>query len=255
MLKQIIKSLLLMVLFVSNVYADDILGSFNQQGDVDYPEPNAQENYLAVRAPMASEVSKYFGAQLAVGTASLKPEITVTKLGVAKTDDSQSKSATNYGGGIYGGIGTNLSHFYIGSELSLSMNAFSKSITSNVNSSNIELTVKQPFVFGVDIIPGYLNYARDVLLYGRLGVGAGWYKLKFTDTVGSVSKSANKLDLGIRAGLGADFFISDSFGIRTEYLYTRYSNISEDIIKTNKYSYKINSPGAHQINLGLTVRF
>jgi len=251
MLKPIIKSLLITTLIVSPVFADEELSTFNQQGDISGPEPKGEESYFAMPA-MVSKTNKawYLGMNLGAGLTTLKPEVTDNGVSIIAAD-AQSKNAINYGGGIYGGVGTNFSHFYIGSELSLALNMLSKDITTTT--STTKMTVKQPILVGFDIIPGYLTQAGN-LFYGRLGVGSSLVKLKLADSGSAFNSTTNKINFGWRAGLGAEFFMSDTFSLRTEYIYSRYNKVSGKD-NTNRYTYKLGNIGAHQVSLGLAVHF
>src|SRR3990170_3975912 len=250
MLKSIIKSLLIAMLVVSPVFADEELSVFNQQGGVNYPEPNREESFFATAAPMASSTQGYIGMNIGPGLTPIKSEI--TKGGSPITDaKTQKKNAINYGAGIYGGVGTNFSHFYIGSEMSLALNILSKDITTTT--STTKMTVKQPILVGFDIIPGYLTQAGN-LFYGRLGVGSSLVKLKLADSGSAFNSTTNKINFGWRAGLGAEFFMSDTFSLRTEYIYSRYNKVSGKD-NTNRYTYKLGNIVAHQVSLGLAVHF
>src|SRR3989304_6476739 len=127
MLKSIIKSLLIAMLGVAPVFADEELSVFNQQGGVNYPEPNREESFFATAAPMASSTRVYIGMNIGPGLTPIKPEI--TKDGISVIDaNNKKKNAINYGAGIYGGVGTNFNHFYFGSGMSLALNILNKNI-------------------------------------------------------------------------------------------------------------------------------
>src|SRR3990172_7016820 len=257
MLKSIIKSLLIAMLVVSPVFADEELSVFNKKGGVIYPKPNKEESFFAPAAPRASSTQGYIGMNIGPGLTRIKPEI--TKDGISVIDaNNKKKNAINYGAGIYGGVGTNFNHFYIGSEMSLALNILNKNIIPANNT--IKMSIKQPIVVGLDIIPGYLTQARDMLFYGRLGVGSSLFNLGLTDTSNNVDNTTSKINFGIRAGFGVEFFMTDSFSLRTEYVYAKYRDIS-DACSSNPdgsgkpYTYKLSGPGVHQVNFGLAMRF
>jgi len=141
----------------------------------------------------------------------------------------------------------------MGSELGAAFNMVSKTIKDVVNTYSTELSVKQPIAAYLDFMPGYINYARDLLFYGRIGIGTGYFKLKFTNVTNNTSNSCEKISLGWRAGLGMEYFMSDTFSLRAEYVYARYNKVSKTYEDNNEY--KLNSSGAHQINLGVSVHF
>lgn len=248
MLKLILKSLLISMLLAQTVFADidanadDNIGPFDQSGDaLKYPKPNAEKNYLASRAPMPLELRRYFGLGVGASSSTLKPTITVT------TAQSISPSKISYAGNIYGGLGTNFDHFYIGAELSGGYNSLNKNSTV----ATTTITFKQPITAGLDFIPGYLTQQKDFLFYGRFGAGASLFNIKVKNNA-AVSDSNKKFVFGWRAGLGMEYFLCDAFSTRLEYIFSTYSNIN---YTASTYSYKLSSPRTQQVNLGLTINF
>lgn len=247
MLKSIIRSFFIVIFVTSSTFADDTLSTFNQQGDINYPEPMGEENYFATKAPLPSESFGYFGINIAGGLTSLKPAV------AGSASSPQNSHALNFSGGLYGGYGINFSHFYIGTELSATYNALNKSTSANGTSGSVQLSVKQPIIVGLDLIPGYITASRSVLFYGRLGLAGSLIQLGFTDPVNNNTKT-NKLGLGLRAGLGIEYFMGDTFSLRTEYIYNSYNKVSGSDI-TQMYSYNTGTITANQINLGLSIHF
>lgn len=254
-----IRCLLIFSLILPAVFADDEPSVFEQQGGVEYSMPDSEKNYLAELAPFKHEISSYLGINAILGLSIFKPEVAVTNGSGVISSSFTNKKALNYGGGVYGGVGTNFNHFYIGTELSLG-SAIPKNIkvSATVNKENISLVVKQSMVAGFDIIPGYLTPSRDILFYGRFGVGSSLYRLNFSDTTnsGGVGNNTNKIVFGLRAGLGMEFLINDWFGVRAEYVYNKYRNPSSSYnFNGVNYSYKATSSSFQQVNLGVAVHF
>lgn len=257
MFKATLKSFFILCVFVPAVFADDdSLSAFHTQGDLSYPEPIGESAYFATKAPMPSKSSGYFGLNFGSGFAFFKPDITVTKTstGVSK-HQAYDKSAIDYHLGLFGGYGVNLSHFYIGGELSLDGSLLRRTIEGTINGSSMKLSIKRPINAGFDIIPGYLTSSRNILFYGRLGVGGGLFNFKLVDNTNKAEVSNNKVIFALRGGVGMEYFMSDTFGLRVEYVYTRYNKFANTHTAANKYRYDLDNTSAHRINLGLSIHF
>ena len=254
MLKLIVKSFFITILIVVPVFANDELSTFHRQGDFDYPEPIGQEAYFATGVSLSNKTYAYFGFNLGSNFTPLKSEITVdTQL------ESQKKDALGLELGIYSGYGAHIGHWYLGGELNLATGYLKRTIKDTVNSKDIKLDIKQPLIVSFDFIPGFTNISRSVLIYGRLGLIASSSKVEFSETTAEscagVCSKDNKMVFGFRAGMGIEYFMSDTFSIRTEYIYNRYGKLSGDYVGTTSYVYKIKPFGSHQVNLGLSIHF
>lgn len=254
--KSIAQSLLVFLLILSPVFADT-LSTFEQEGLTQYPLPDTEGDYYATLSPIESKVTCYAGVNLLAGLASYKIENKLTTVGGNSLSKSTTDNTSNFAGGGYFGLGTNIQHLYIGTELSLGTNFIKKSTKDIVAGYNVSLSVKQLVIAGLDFIPGYLNQSRDILLYGRLGIGASQYQLEFTDIDNKIDSNTKEMAFGLRAGFGIEYFMSDTISMRAEYLYSQYNNSSGSCgsISDSKYYYSVNSPNANQLSLGLTIHF
>ncbi len=265
MLKPIIRNCLVLILVaVFPVFADEPLSPFNKQGEVDYPAPFGKDEYLAKKAPPENRMSGYFGVDFG-------PNISYfnTHAAVNNRSGSLSKAIINYGITGFGGYGGNLGHLYLGSELSLYYNFLDNWVNSSIKdasgkTTDVSVNVQQPLAVGLDFIPGYLTDSRNFLLYGRLGVGVNWTKLRFTDNTNVIpggarpSDKSNAFVFGLRAGAGVEYFVCTNFGMRLEYTYVGYNKVSGDPYTSstnNTYSYRLDGVGSHQVKLGLLVHF
>ncbi|MEI8055381.1 MAG: outer membrane beta-barrel protein [bacterium] len=279
MSKAILKFLFVSVLVLPVAFADtdisadidndDTLSSFNRQGNsLEQPKPNAEENFFATRAPIEATLRRYFGVSLGSSFVTLKPTITATSSANTsgqQPPDSQSLDPStpklSWGANLYGGCGANIDHFYIGAELSGGYNTlkYDQSTNNFKYNNNTTITFKQPLNLGLDFMPGYITPQKDFLFYGRIGLAAGLFNIRINN---SINSSINKFLLGWRAGFGMEYFISETFSTRFDYVFTNYNNMnntytskSGDKAEPTIYSYKINSPHTQQINLGLTINF
>jgi opacity protein-like surface antigen len=245
MSKLILKNLMVLILVTPAAFANDSLSTFNQQGDLSYPKPTGEENYLATQAP--SHYS-YIGINAGTNINSLK-----SNLSVNSTSGSSTDKPLSYTGGIYGGLGASYDNFYIGAELSCAYNSLSKKTTIKTGSANNSVSIKQQMVVGLDLRPGYLTDQKDFLFYGRLGLGTGLFKLQLPN---DPDVNTQKFVFGWRAGLGMEYFMNETIGLRLEYLFNSYNNAGKSY-KNNStnYTYQLHSPSSHQINLGLTFNF
>jgi opacity protein-like surface antigen len=247
MLKPILKSLFLSMLFISSAFADDTLSSFNQQEDINYPSPDSEDSYFATRAPMESGSRHYLGFNIGTSYSSLKPKITRSS-----SEEKLSKKAIAYAAGAYGGWGMNFDHFYIGAELSGGYDTLDRKLFTTAL-SDTTLSVKRSFGVGLDLMPGYITMQKDFLFYGRLGMGAGLFQFKINDDSNS---SSREIAFGLRAGLGMEYFMNDNLSLRFEYLLNSYGDIEKNYtIGATRYIYKFSSPTTQQVNLGLTINF
>jgi opacity protein-like surface antigen len=266
----ILSNCFILSLFASFLaFADDEpLSTFNTSGDINYQEYLAEEDYLAARAPMESSTSWYFGADFGPNITSLTTKATYGSGGNPRyTVDSKQKQIVSYGVTGFLGFGGNINHLYLGSELSGFYNFLNKNIHTEANTSStstatdIAVQIQQPITLGLDFIPGYLTDSRNFLIYGRIGLGVNWSKLlatSITNTSISTDKT-NKFVFGIRLGAGIEYFITDNFGIRFEYVYVGYKKVNGDTYNdssgTNTYSYSLSGTGLHQAKLGLLIHF
>lgn len=263
MSKLILKSFIISMLIIPAVFAeDDTLSPFNLQGDdLKSPKPDAEEKFFATRAPMEVTLRRYFGVNMGVSFATLKPTITATNSNNVSSTQALSPNtpALSYDANLYGGAGTNFDHFYVGAELSGGGNTLKKNlVTTSYNTAdnaNATITFKQPLSFGLDFIPGYITSQKDFLFYGRIGIGTSLFNIRINRESDS---SINKFLIGLRAGLGMEYFMSDSFSVRLDYIFSNYGDVNQTYksnVNATTYSYKVSSPHTQQINLGLTVNF
>ncbi|CAL7962332.1 hypothetical protein GAMM_30001 [Gammaproteobacteria bacterium] len=105
-------------------------------------------------------------------------------------------------------------------------------------------------------MPGYITLQKDFLFYGRIGLATSLFNIRINNDPDS---SVNKFLIGWRAGFGMEYFISEAFSTRFEYVFTNYNNINQTYVSNDNYgsiySYKVTSPHTQQINLGLTINF
>ena len=240
-----LKTLFISILIVPTAFAEKTLAPFNLHGtDINNPKPNTEESYFATRAPMPSEIRRYLGINAGLNYTTLKPKITKNTI----NDSISNAYVFGFTAGAYGGLGTNLDHFYIGAELNGSYNSLDRKINSPT--TNINIAVTQPIVAGLDIIPGYLTQNRDLLLYGRFGMAASLFKFKPNN-----NSDTKKIALGWRAGLGMEYFMNETFSARIEYVFNNYCNIKKNYTTTESSSYEFFSPKTQQVILGLTLNF
>lgn len=237
----------IILLITHTASADETLTPFHQQGDIDHPQPNNKESYFATKAPIESQFRGYIG--LDFGSAYTFLHLKITKSSVEKKPN---ENVLGYTGGAYGGLGANFDHFYIGAELNGAYNSLKKDINVTLFGSN-KISITQPLIIGLDFIPGYLSDQKKFLLYGRLGISTSWFTFKINEISDS---NANKIALGLRAGLGVEYFLSEIFSTRIEYLCNIYKKINGSYTSgTTIYNYELASSNTHQVKLSLLVNF
>jgi opacity protein-like surface antigen len=242
MLKPIIRILILFTIFFTiTIFAKNDVSIFHQQGYFDEETIPGESYYFAVPVSMPSKTNWYFGLGAGISIVPANTDVTSTVFlspgtGV-RTFNTTSGKTVSYGGGIYGGVGTNINKFYIAGELGLNGNFLNKDFLVK---NNATMSVKQPIAASLDVIPGYLINNGKLLFYGRFGLGSGLVKAKIED----YNYSSNNLKFGLRAGFGIEYRVSDNFGFRTEYLYINYQKIADE--------YGFGGLIFHQVNLGLS---
>jgi len=307
--RSIIRVLLLLSLVISPVFAVESPSILNLQTPTSSPGSFNDSSYFARQLRVSN--SGYYGVTAGGGLTRLKPEISMSRDGVEKGKiGGQNKTDQRYNIGTYAGYGATFNQFYLGGELSAFLNLLSETTKGRITdlltldklpsppnpgtcvanspatidkaiNHDLKMTVTQPITATLDIIPGYfLNEKRNVLFYGRFGVGTNWLKFDLTDNFGpgnNVSTSANRIRFGYRLGFGIEYFMNENYGLRLEYVYSRIMGkddhkISDDEDKTieaiddppaplctytstnaYKYLYGPGSMSIHTINLSLSI--
>lgn len=262
MSKLILKILFVSILISPIAFADvdNELGPFDQQGDSlsRYPKPKTEESFFATRGHVPGTLRRYFGLNIGTGLTSFKPTISgVDDDGVSGGTQALSTGAPaiSYAANIYGGFGTNFDNFYIGAELGGGYNTIDRTLATTYLLKNATITLKQPITVGLDIIPGFLTQQKDFLFYGRLGIGTSLLNFRINNIADS---AVNLFVFDWRAGLGVEYFISEAFSMRLDYVYATYSNINQTYAANNvltNYTYNIPSLYTQQITLGLAINF
>jgi opacity protein-like surface antigen len=261
MSKFILKILFVSMLVMPVAFADvdNELGPFDQQGDnLSNSKPKAEESFFATRGHVPGTLRRYFGLNIGTGLTSFKPTITGVNnsgINVGTQALSTSAPAVSYVANIYGGLGTNFDNFYIGTELSGGYNTLDRTLSTTNFAKNATITLKQPITVGLDIIPGFLTQQKDFLFYGRLGIGTSLLNFRIDNIANS---AVNLFVFDWRAGLGVEYFISEAFSMRLDYVYATYSNINQTYAANNvstNYTYNIPSLYTQQITLGLAINF
>lgn len=250
------KLILLLLLAAPAAYADD-LGAFNQQ-ILPAPTPTPVQKYVAERSPVPSSVNRYLGLNLTVGLGTLKYSINVRPI-----DDTIDTEGNNnffdYGGGIFGGLGTNFDHFYFGVEALGGLDFVNKDLGNLADNQTI-LNVQRDFTGGFDLLPGYISTDKTTLLYGRFGAAISSFTCKLNalpdDPFLSTTKNFSTTESGWRAGLGIEYFSEEFLSFRLEYVYSQFNKISNSMLGKdgNTYSHDL-TPTFHQVNLGVNFHF
>lgn len=262
MRKITLTSALCMALFSSLAVAQEP-GPFNEQ-DLNNVYPDSMENYVATTAPLPEEPNHYIGLQVGGMYSQLKFTNSVTAAGFTQAGNT-SKNIGSLTGGLFGGYGLNFDHFYIGGEASVNYNSLSKSTSLALQtpafSPNTKITVKQPVIATIDLIPGYLTRPCGTLIYGRIGAAGSFAQVKLNADSGDpnnpISDTSNNFVGGFRVGTGLDFYVVDWFSVRTDYVYSSYAKIKNTFKAKNvplTYDYGV-TPTSHQVTLGFNFHW
>ena len=181
--------------------------------------------------------------------------------------DSSSGSSAGFNGDIYAGTMVLQSDsFYATTEINASLILGSTS-TSTLDTStnpiaptsyaNTTYDSKVNFAFGLSFLPGFL-ISEKTFLYSRLGVQVSHFSATANSSGGNeLTDDISSTLLGLRLGLGADHFISDSsFSVRVEADYWYFQ--SADSNTTSSTGDKLDqefSPRFITGSLGLTYHF
>lgn len=253
--------LLLSTIVVSTAFADSdklissesASSAFHQQNpDTSCAQPQSESNYFARLAKTPSKLRSYIGLGAGIDMSNLTPTMASGSNSEAINSNSLKSSIA---GDIYGGIGTNLSNFYIGTELSFGYNSLNKKFTTSSSALlNKEMTVKKPLTIGLDLIPGFLSPEQNFLFYGRMGLGGDWFKVNIANEANS---KWNKIDLTWRLGAGMEYFISESTSMRLDYVFSTSNKITKSFTSSsnNASFYRLPSLYDHKVTVGLAFNF
>jgi len=203
------------------VRADDAESVFPKRGEEVVPKPSYIDSYVAYPQPESLANNSYLGFQLGYSGISFG--------GLSRSTAIKYTNAKEYKLGFVYGYGKTFSKFYLGIETQAVVNFVSgRNIFNYYGDANINNTY---YTFNIDLHPGFL-VSKNFLPYLILGVG------------GNFSGRFNKYTSDWRTGLGMDIFISDTFSIRGDYVYTKYFKATD-------------FPSAHsnQVDLGFMWHF
>jgi outer membrane immunogenic protein len=135
-----------------------------------------------------------------------------------------------WGGGVQAGYNHPVSGFFLGAEVDLSlMNVHGRSdplfegkIVSDLSN---RLSTAGSFRLRAGMPIGNLPLIKDVLVYGTGGLAIGSWKTRYTQTDGgSALDEASNNHIGWTAGGGIEVPLSESLGLKLEYLHTDYGD-------------------------------
>jgi opacity protein-like surface antigen len=193
---------------------------------------------------MPGESSKYFGINVGMEQTAVKPIVN-------QSSSNGDRDILNYNFGLFGGYGRNFRHLYLGAELGAAYTTLNRNI--NIGANRV-ISVKQPLAISLDFIPGYLLRSKDLLFYGKVGLGMRLVSLKLQ--LPNVSDKTSKLQLGLRAGGGIEYFFTKNFSMRLEYLYSKYGKFGNSFESSGvAYDYSLKATSGHQIKLGMKFNF
>ena len=132
-----------------------------------------------------------------------------------------SNYSPQFAGGLFVGAGGETDRFYFGAELQVSANNAHGEI---FNGTLLDSKIKMPSSLSLDIRPGYFVVDKKALAFMRLGVSGGKLESSSDNVIKNDSNLLDNFVVGWRAGLGTEFYCSDSFSIRGEYIFTNYAN-------------------------------
>lgn len=248
--------------------------------------------------------SFYYGGGFGMGVINWKPKMSVERQNSSFRGDIEYKGRSGFSGavGAYAGFGQSIKRFYVGGELSAFYRtgrsvektfndqgiilplapsggpACPSSVTRNFT-HRLKMTLERPLVFAFDIMPGFfLNNVRNSMVYGRLGVGANWIRLKIEDSFAGndINTKADRIRFSYRMGAGFEYFVNDSFSWRIEYLYSyirvgdehnfldvQTGTVEEEDVASGcfysltsnyKYAYDAKKIRSHLISLSFSIR-
>jgi outer membrane immunogenic protein len=151
--------------------------------------------------------------------------------------DGESRSAQygkwdgeGWGGGVQAGYNHQVSGFFLGAEIDLSMMnvagrsdpLFGGKIISDL-SNRLSTAGSLRLRAGMPI--GDLPLIKDALVYGTGGLAIGSWKTRYTETSGgSVVDATSNDHIGWTAGGGIEISLTESLGLKLEYLHTDYGD-------------------------------
>ncbi|MBX3710018.1 MAG: porin family protein [Gammaproteobacteria bacterium] len=113
-------------------------------------------------------------------------------------------------------------------------------IINNISVVNSRVNVKNSY--GISLLPGY-KVNENLLAYARAGIVYGKIQTMVSTPLGESNKTFGKV--GTLLGVGLDYHIAQHVNLRSEYVYTVYSSVSQD------FSAIINVPEAISLTFPL----
>lgn len=233
-------------------YAENTESVFPAAGEKLQPDPAYVDTYASKLEPPFLSHS-YVGWQ--IGIPSLSIDRTVTYPGTqnkAKADISSPQIST----GLLFGSGKTFSGIYLGWETQLLFNYMrgKKQFSASDDSSLVSYQI--PATLNIDFKPGYL-VNQKFLVFLNLGLAGSYLKVTGSTPANSHIDDFKSFLPGWRAGLGVEFFLSDSFSMRCDYTYTSYFNSNKDFMdSTSGITYANKFAISHGIvNLGFVYHF
>lgn len=108
-------------------------------------------------------------------------------------------------------------------------------VAGNISGHPDDSRLKNTPSFGASLLPGFMLY-DNTFLYGRLGAIA----TEFSDS--------SSYTWGGQVGVGIETAITDTWDIRTEYIFTQYGHVDIDTVSEG-------SPHSNTVAVGIIHRF
>lgn len=161
--------------------------------------------------------------------------------------------------GVFVGDGAAFkNNFYLGAELFLS-GGTGNTTFRNINNNMDAAKVSSTYVYGFDVMPGYiLGNQKNTLLYGKLGLALARVELRGYITQNAINAGITdqgttpRTFAGARVGLGLQQSLSKFIKVRGEYVYTGYRTLS---VMDNSGNRDRLQPTTNQVTVALVYEF
>lgn len=181
-----------------------------------------------IAAPLPAVAEGFAGFKIGVELGAHRNKVDV----IAPVDVTLEKTTTGFNARHFAGYDLELGDsFVLGGELGISRGG--PDVKGNADTAKFYLDPS----LGIDISArAGFKPSENLLLYGRAGLESVKYKVSIENTaIADSLKNTNDRDRGLLLGVGAEFSLSDNFGIRTEYRQSKHDDVKSRQLMAGAY--------------------
>jgi len=183
---------------------------------------------LTIAAPLPAVAEGLAGLKIGAELGGHRNKVAVT----APVDVTLEKTTTGFNARHFVGYDFELGDsFVLGGELGISRGG--PDVKGNAGTAKFYLDPS----LGIDVSArAGFKPSENLLLYGRVGLESVKYKISIENTaIDNSNTNTDDRDRGLLLGVGAEFAVSDNFGIRTEYRQSKHDDVKSRQLMAGAY--------------------